>query len=114
MEHNCPELNSLLEQAEDGVIPWDLKSDIEDHLETCRSCSAKLSNYIQIDNILTNTVYGEPARDKYLGFLFKITGEKYIWGKEGETKTAPQPQKLTRLIVKMIFAILFLSVLKIV
>jgi hypothetical protein len=102
MDYNCPGLKSLLDQAEDGVIPWDLKTVIEDHIETCRPCSAKLSNFIQIDNILTNTVYGKPARDKYLGFLFHVTGQKYIWGQEGEIKTGSQPRKLTRLMLKIL------------
>ena len=102
MKYNCPELKSILDQVEDGVIPREKKPEIEDHLENCRSCSAKLSNYIQIDNILTNTVYGEPARDKYLGFLFHITGQKYIWGKESKIKTVVQPRNMTRLMLKIL------------
>jgi hypothetical protein len=83
---DCTELKALLDQFEDGVIPRQLKSQIENHLETCRSCRAKLANYIKIGNILTSTVYGEPTEDKYLGFLNHLTGQKFIWGPPGEVK----------------------------
>ena len=83
---DCTEIKALLDQVEDGVIPWRLKSQIENHFETCRNCRAKLTNYIKIGNILTSTVYGEPAEDKYLGFLRHLTGQKLVWGPADEVK----------------------------
>jgi len=82
---DCSELKALLEDVEDGVIPRWLKPQVESHLETCRKCAARLSNYMKIAHILTATVYGEPAKDKYLGFLNHLTGQKFTWG-TGEEK----------------------------
>ncbi len=98
---DCPELKALLDQVEDGVISRSLKAEIESHLETCRSCAAKLSNFMKIEQILTNTVYGQPAKDKYLSFLYHLTGQNFVWAPLDESKPATGSRITLRMMLKI-------------
>ncbi|MBN2290191.1 MAG: zf-HC2 domain-containing protein, partial [Candidatus Glassbacteria bacterium] len=101
MEYECSELKALLDQAEDGVIPWELKTQVESHLESCRTCSAKLSGFLKIQSILTATVYGDPSRDNYLVFLSQVAGKTFSWGPPGEKQPQASPGGRLRMMLKI-------------
>ncbi|MEA2062949.1 MAG: hypothetical protein U9P14_04560 [Gemmatimonadota bacterium] len=105
---DCPELKKLMDQSENGLIPRHLKAVIEAHLDTCRSCSAKLAGFMKIEDIIGNTVYGAPSRDKYLRFLSHEYGQELNWAKPYES-LSPGPtggRRLSMLLIKVLVGFL--------
>ena len=81
---DCPELQELIDQIEGNVIPLRLKSEIENLLENNKACRAGYAKFLQIEQILQNTVYGEMDRDKHLAYLSHLAGRHLRYQRENE------------------------------
>lgn len=82
----CPELKKLIEDIQDGLIPFRLRQILETHLNECRSCRVGMNNFLKIGQILEKTVYGESAQDKYLAYLSNISGKRLRWESPEESR----------------------------
>ena len=101
----CPELQQLLDQIEGNVIPLRMKAEIESLLENNNTCRAGYARFLQIEQILQNTVYGEMDKDKHLAYLSHLAGRNLRYQREDEKLAeAKNPFKLS--LAKMIGFIL--------
>lgn len=103
MPSNCPDLKSLLGKVDGNEVPLDSRDQIENHLESCRTCRADFNQFLKIGNILQRTVYSNPAEDKYLAFIRHVAGRRLRWGRApGVTEPPPERRRTLLLLLKVL------------